>query len=263
MSRPLALVTGASSGIGEQLARVFAREGWDLVLVARSGEKLHALREELRASDGAESLVISADLSDPSAPEAVWQAIGERRLEALVNNAGYGVAGAIATTPWRAELDMFQVNVMSLVALVKLALPGMIARKSGHVLNVASTAAFQPGPFLAGYYASKACVLSYTEALAEELRGTGVTATCLCPGPTRTGFFRRADLDGVGYASLLGLMSARDVAELGYRSMMAGKPLAIPGWLNRLAAFSVRFAPRRVVVRITRSLQEGRGAAHR
>jgi short-subunit dehydrogenase len=160
-------------------------------------------------------------------------------------------------------MGMFQVNVMSLVALTKLALPGMVARKSGRILNVASTAAFQPGPFMAGYYATKACVLSYTEALAEELRGTGVSATCLCPGPTRTEFFRRADLEGVAYISRLGLMSSRDVAELGYRAMMAREPLIIAGLLNRLMAFSVRFSPRRLVVRITRGMQEKRGAATR
>ena len=263
MARPLALVTGASSGIGEDLARVFAREGWDLVLVARSVEKLHALAKELEAAHSTESLVIPADLSEPSAPAAVWKALGDRPLDALVNNAGYGVAGAIAEVPFAPEIGMFQVNVMSLVALTKLVLPGMVKRNSGRILNVASTAAFQPGPFMAGYYATKACVLSYTEALAEELRGTGVSATCLCPGPTRTDFFRRADLEGVAYISRLGLMSSRDVAELGYRAMMARKPLVIAGLMNRFMAFSVRFAPRRLVVRITRGMQEKRGASTR
>lgn len=263
MARPLALITGPSSGIGEDLARVFAREGWDLVLVARSEDKMRALALELEAAHGTTSLVIPADLSDTSAPEAVWKALGDRPLEALVNNAGYGVAGAIAEAPLAAELGMFQVNVMSLVALTKLALPGMVSRQSGRILNVASTAAFQPGPFMAGYYATKACVLSYTEALAEELRGTGVSATCLCPGRTRTDFFRRADLEGVAYISRLGLMPARDVAELGYRATMARKPLVVAGLSNRLMAFSVRFTPRRLVVRITRALQEQRGSAGR
>ena len=261
MARPLALITGPSSGIGEELARVFAREGWDLVLVARSADRLSALAAELKAAHGTESLVIPADLADPAAPPAVWRALGGRPLDALVNNAGYGVGGAIAETPTDAEIRMFQVNVMALVHLVKLALPGMVARRTGRILNVASTAAFQPGPFLAGYYATKACVLSYTEALAEELRGTGVTATCLCPGPTRTDFYRRAGTEGVGYTKAFGLMPARDVAEAGYRGMMAGEPLVIPGLLNRLGAFSVRFLPRRLVVRITRRLQEKRGAA--
>jgi uncharacterized protein len=260
---PLALVTGASSGIGEELARVFAREGWDLVLVARNGERLRALAGELEAAHGAKSQVVVADLSDAAAPEAVWKALGDRPLEALVNNAGYGVAGAVAANPLADELGMFQVNVMSLVALTKLALPGMIGRKSGRILNVASTAAFQPGPFLAAYYASKACVLSYTEALAEELRGTGVSATCLCPGPTRTNFFRRADMEAVPLATRFGLSSAGEVAELGYSAMMARKPIAIAGLLNSLGAFSVRFVPRRLVVRITRWLQEKRGAASR
>jgi hypothetical protein len=254
-------VTGASSGIGEELARVFAREGWDLVLVARSGEKLRALGDELEAAHGAKSLVILADLREPSAPEAVWKALGDRPLDALVNNAGYGVAGPVAQSPFAAEIGMFQVNVMSLVALTKLALPGMVARKSGRILNVSSTAGFQPGPFMAGYYASKACVLSYTEALAEELRGTGLSATCLCPGPTRTDFFRRADLEEVTYVTRLGLLSSRDVAELGYRAMMDGKPLVIAGLLNRLLAFVPRLLPRRLVVRITRGMQVTRGAA--
>jgi short-subunit dehydrogenase len=262
-TRPLAVITGASSGIGEDLARVFAREGWDLALVARSGDKLRALGDELRVAHGTESLVIVADLSQPVAPQAVCQTLGERVVVALVNNAGYGVSGAIAEIPPQAELAMFQVNVMSLVALTKLVLPGLVTRGKGYLLNVASTAAFQPGPFLAGYYASKACVLSYTEALAEELRGSGVSATCLCPGPTRTNFFRRADLEGVAYISRLGLMASRDVAELGYRAMMKRRPLVIAGLTNRVLAFSVRLAPRRLVVRITRTMQEKRGAASR
>jgi uncharacterized protein len=263
LPRPLALVTGASSGIGAELARVLAREGWDLVLVARSGEKLRALGAELEAAHGTSSLVISADLREPPAPEVVWRALGERPLEALVNNAGYGIAGPVAETAFGAELGMFQVNVVSLVALTKLALPGMVRRGRGYILNVASTAAFQPGPFMAGYYASKACVLSYTEALAEELRGTGVSATCLCPGPTRTDFFRRADLEGVNYVTRLGLASSREVAELGYRAMRARRPLAIPGLLNRLLSLVPRLLPRRLVVRITRGMQEKRGAADR
>jgi len=139
LTRPLALVTGASSGIGEDLARVFAREGWDLVLVARNGEKLRALGAELETAHGIQCLALPADLSEPSAPEAVWKALAGRPLEALVNNAGYAVAGSIAEVPLAAELGMFQVNVLSLVALTKLALPGMLARKSGRILNVAST----------------------------------------------------------------------------------------------------------------------------
>jgi uncharacterized protein len=260
MTRPLALVTGPSSGIGEELARVLAREGWDLVLVARGVDKLSVLGEELRRAHGAECQVIPADLSDPGAPAAVWKALGERPLAALVNNAGFGIGGAVAQTPLAAEMGMFQVNVMALVHLVKLALPGMVARGRGRILNVASTAAFQPGPFMAGYYATKACVLSYTEALAEELRGTGVSATCLCPGPTRTDFFRRADLDGVTYTKAFGMMPAREVAEVGYRGMMAGKPLVIPGFVNHLAPLANRITPRRLVVKITRRLSEKRGA---
>jgi short-subunit dehydrogenase len=260
MARPLALITGPSSGIGEALARVFAREDWDLVLVARNAEKLQALADELRVAKGTTSLVLAADLSDPAAPAAVWTALGGRPIDALVNNAGYGVPGAVAAAPLDAELGMFQVNVMALVHLVKLALPGMVHRGQGRILNVASTAAFQPGPFLAGYYATKACVLSYTEALAEELRGTGVTATCLCPGPTRTDFFRRAGIEGVGYTKAFGLMSAREVAEQGYRGMMAGRPLVIPGLVNKLAPLATRLTPRRLVVRITRWLSEKRGA---
>ncbi len=263
MTRPLALVTGASSGIGEEIARVLAREGWDLVLVARNSERLHALAAELEAAYGTQSQVIPADLREPSAPEAVWRALAGRPLDALVNNAGYGVAGPLAATPYAAELGMLQVNVVSLVALTKLALPGMVSRGRGRILNVASTAAFQPGPFMAGYYASKACVLSYSEALAEELRGSGVSATCLCPGPTRTDFFRRADLEGVAYVTRLGLLSSRGVAELGYRAMMAGQPLVIAGWLNRLLVFCVRLLPRRLVARLTRGMQKRRGAADR
>jgi short-subunit dehydrogenase len=258
-SRPLALVTGPSSGIGEALARIFAREGYDLVLVARDAARLRSLAADLERAHGTSSLVVPADLANPAAPQLVIRELGGRSVEALVNNAGLGLWGKIADTPFEAELGLFQVNVMSLVALTKLLLPGMVARRRGRILNVASTAAFQPGPLMAGYYASKACVLSYTEALAEELRGTGVTATCLCPGPTKTEFFKRADIEDVGFAQRLSLMDAGDVAEIGYRGMLRGRPVVIPGFMNRMLPFAVRLSPRRIVVKVSRWLQ-GRSA---
>ena len=254
--RPLALITGASSGIGEGLARLLAEKGYDLALVARREDRLRALGDALAASHGIRTHVLPADLSDPSAPRAIVDRLSQEGLTAdvLVNNAGFGVNGAFAETPEQAEMDMLQVNVVALVHLTKLLLPGMVARKSGKVLNVASTAAFVPGPWMAGYYASKAYVLSFSEALAVETAGTGVTVTVLCPGPTATEF---ADAAGLGQSGLFqagNIMSGDEVARLGYEGLMAGRRLVIAGARNRALAFSSRLAPRSVLAAIAGKL---------
>jgi uncharacterized protein len=252
-----ALITGASSGIGEEIAKRLARAGHDLVLVARREDRLRALGDSVAREHGVRATAIGADLADPSAPGTVARRVrGEGiEVELLVNNAGYAVHGAVVQTPERAELDMLQVNVMALVHLTKLFLPGMVARGRGRVLNVASTAAFIPGPFMAGYYASKAFVVSWSEALASELRGTGVTVTALCPGPTATGF---AEAAGVGETGLFrsGVMSAAEVADAAVAGMTGGKPLVIAGARNKLLVFSTRLAPRRALTAIARRLND-------
>jgi short-subunit dehydrogenase len=254
-----ALITGASSGIGRELARLFARDGCDLVLVARRVDRLEALGEELARRHGIRSRAIGADLAAADAPGAIVAAVRDAGLtiDVLVNNAGFGTAGPFATTDLRTELELLQVNVVALTHLTKLLVPGMLARGRGAILNVASTAAFQPGPLMAVYYASKAYVLSFSEALAEELAGSGVTVTTLCPGPVPTEFQARAGMAGSRLFALAPLVGdAAAVARAGYAGLRRGKRLVIPGLANRLLVQSQRLAPRRLVTKIVRWLQQ-------
>lgn len=254
-----ALVTGASGGIGEELARLFAADGHDLVLVARGEEKLKLLAEELGAKHNVAARVVAADLSRPDAPREIFDRLERAgvRVDALVNNAGIGTWGLFAETDLAQELELLQINVVALTHLTKLFLPAMIARRRGYVCNVASTAAFQPGPLMAVYYASKAYVLSLSEALANEFEGTGVRISALCPGPTETGFVAAA---GMSESKLFdrGAMSARDVAAAGYRGLLAGKTIVIPGMRNALVARTVGLMPRGLVTKVVRGIQERR-----
>jgi len=248
---PTALITGASSGIGLELARIFAREGYDLVLTARNGGRLEQIAAELKP---AVVRVIATDLSLPDAPFEIHREVS--KVDVLVNNAGFGVFGKFAGTPLSEELGMMQVNMTALVALTKLYLPGMIAARNGKILNVASTAAFQPGPLMAIYYATKAFVLSFSEAAGNELEGTGVSVTALCPGPTASGFQDRGKMQNSGLVKGKKIMDARTVAEAGYRGLMAGKSIVIPGVKNKLMAQSLRFSPRSLVTKVVRSMQK-------
>jgi short-subunit dehydrogenase len=254
-----ALVTGASSGIGYELARIFARDGYHLVLVARHTHTLGEVAAELQQRYGGSVKVMAADLALPQAPEELFATLeGEGvAVDVLVNNAGFGTHGPFAESEARAQLEMMQVNMVALTHLTRLFLPGMRARRWGRILNVASTAAFQPGPLMAVYYASKAYVLSFSEALANELRGSGVSVTALCPGPTRTNFQSRAGIDDTPLMRGR-IMSAQQVAEAGYRGLMAGQVMVIPGLRNRLLAVSVRWLPRRLLTHIVRNIQEKR-----
>jgi len=258
MSR-CALITGASSGIGYELTKLFAKDGYQLVLVARNGQRLAEVKEELERQFRVPVKVIAKDLALPQAPDEIFAELRREGMtvDALVNNAGFGTHGPFAETDLPAQLEMMQVNMVALTHLTRLFLPGMIERKSGKILNVASTAAFQPGPLMAVYYATKTYVLSFSEALANELQGTAVSVTVLCPGPTRTSFQERAR---VGDTPLMRgrIADAASVAQAGYRGLMAGKPLLIPGFRNRLLAFSVRLMPRAVVTQIVRGIQEQR-----
>jgi hypothetical protein len=255
--RPTALITGASFGIGLEFARIFAREGYNLVLVARSADKLRQLASELEKAHGTRSLILATDLTEPGASAYVLDQTtrADIQVDVLVNNAGFGQYGLFAENDLEECLRQIQLNVTTLTHLTRLYLPAMIARKSGRILNVASTAAFQPGPLMAVYFATKAYVLHLSEALANELQETGVTVTCLCPGPTATEFQQRANIAGIRLTKY-GTMTARTVAEDGYRALMTGKIVAISGFKNWLVAQSVRFAPRRMVAAMTRKLQE-------
>jgi len=261
--RRTALVTGASSGIGEDLARLFAADRIDLVLVARGRERLEALAAELAAAHGIRALVVAEDLADPAGVARVLERVEREGLEIhdLVNCAGFGRFGPFARIPFEVEREMMQLNMVSLVELTHRLLPAMLARGNGRILNVASTAAFQPGPLMAVYYATKAFVLHFSEAVHRELRGTGVTVTALCPGPTTTGFVDAADMHKSKLFRRNVPMSSKDVARIGYDAMRRGKPVVISGWINRLFAASTRFAPRSLVTSIVYKLQEPAASA--
>lgn len=253
-----ALVTGASAGIGTDLARLLAAEGCNLVLVARRRERLEVLAAELRGAAPVRVEVVTADLAQPGAAESLVQHLDREGvdIDLLVNNAGFGLSGPFLTTDMAVEREMVQLNVVTLLELTKLVGRRMAARGGGRILNVASTAAFQPGPLMAVYYASKAFVLSFSEALGEELRGTGVSVTTLCPGPTRTEFQQRADLGGTRLVnSLAGMASSQSVARAGLRGAMRRRRLVVPGLLNTLGVVAVRLTPRRWVLAIVRRLQ--------
>ncbi len=255
-----ALVTGASSGIGRELARLAAKDGRDVVLVARRRERLEALADELTRRYGVVVEIVVADLSLPDSPARAVAEGEERRgpIEVLINDAGLGVHGFFRETPLEGELETIRVNVLALTHLTKLVVPGMIERRRGIVVNIASTAAFQPGPLMAVYYASKAYVLSFTEALAEELDGTGVTATALCPGPTLTEFQEKTGMGDVPMFRSPLVLDAATVARAGWEGAKRGKRVVIPGVANRILALSARFSPRKLATKIARRIQENR-----
>jgi short-subunit dehydrogenase len=254
-----ALVTGASAGIGRELALLLARDGFDLILTARDETRLHALDDELKARWQTRAMVIPSDLSLTSGSRELAARVDDAGLavDILVNNAGMGAAGAFADLPLERHLALLQLNIVSLTELTHRFLPRMLERGRGRILNVASTAAFQPGPYLATYYASKAYVLSLSEALAEETRESAVTITVLCPGPTRTEFFARAQMRESTLAKHT-VMDAAAVADAGYRGMMRGDRIVVPGVANRATSVLVRAAPRSLVTRVVARLNRGR-----
>ena len=251
-----ALITGASGGIGYELAKLFARDHHNLVLVARSAGKLTQVADELQREFGISAKAFPLDLIAASAPQSLFDQLQREgvAVDILVNNAGYGVLGQFAQVSLEDNLGQIQLNITALTHLTKLFVGPMIERRSGKILNVASTAGFQPGPLMSVYYATKAYVISFSEALANELHGTGVTVTCLCPGATETGFQGRAGLENTLLFKKLRPMDAMTVARDGYRGLMAGKPIVISGFRNWLLAESLRFSPRRLVTAISRKV---------
>jgi short-subunit dehydrogenase len=250
------LITGASGGLGEEFARLAAAEYSNLVLVARSKGKLDALAEELMKQYNIQATVLAHDLSADNAVHTLVRELEEKNsiIDTLINNAGFGAFGSFAETAYDQEKSLIDVNITALTTLTKLLLPSMVQRGNGRILNVASTAAFLPGPFMAVYYASKAYVLNFSLALSVELEGTGVTVTCLCPGPTKTDFAKNAHM-GSSKLFQRKLMKSKTVALIGYRAMKRGKPLIIAGWVNTLGVFIMRFLPRMTGARIAQKIQ--------
>lgn len=256
MQNETVLVTGASSGIGRELARRFAADGARLVLAARRAAELEALAAELRNASDTKTLVLSADLAQPGAAAKLVDTLRERDWlpDIVINNAGFGDRGPVADLGLERQQQMMQLNMNALFDLTRLCLPVMLTRGRGGFLNIASTAAFQPGPNMTVYYATKAFVLSFSEGLAEEVRDRGVTVTCLCPGPTQTGFAAEANVEK-SRLFRLGTMSAEAVARVGHQAFRARRTVVVAGLKNKLGAFAVRFAPRAFVRKLTYSLQ--------
>jgi hypothetical protein len=250
------LITGGSGGIGYELAKLFARDHHNLVLVARSADKLAQVASELQ-SHGVTVNTLALDLAQPPAPKFLFDQLQREgiAIDILINNAGFGVYGEFATMPEEEILGQLNLNITALTELTRLFLPPMVQRHSGRIMNVASTAGFQP-PLLAVYYATKAYVISFSEAIANELCHTGVTVTCFCPGATHTGFAKRAGTEKSRLFKQLGAMSAERVALDGYRAVMEGRGLAISGAHNWLVAESTRFAPRKMVTAVSRWVAE-------
>lgn len=255
---PAALITGASAGIGREFAYLCAHAGYDVVLTARSAARLEELAAEVRQRTGRKAFAIPVDLADPDSPRRLYeQAAGlDVVLEVLINNAGFGLLGNFWELDEGEQMQMVQLNIGALTHLTRLFLPGFIARRRGYILNVASTAAFQPGPLMSVYYATKAYVVSFSEAVHNEARDYGVKVTCLCPGPTRTEFNKRAGMTGTKLFKESQTMSAHSVAQIGWDALQAGKPLVVSGGLNAVMAFLTRFAPRQFTASMARRMQE-------
>ncbi len=256
--RPAAVVTGASEGIGAELARIFAQKGHEVAIVARRGERLEALAEEIAAGGRSRPTVIELDLTKAGAAQALEERLAQAGLgvQYLVNNAGFGLIGRAAELDPGEQLAMIDLNVRALTELTLRFLPAIVAAKGG-VLNVASVASFMPGPGFAVYYATKAYVRSFSEAIAHELKPAGVNVSCLCPGPVETGFQDRAGMsfDGMMAAMKPALVPAAEVARQGYEGLMAGKMVVVPGVVSKALVWSARLTPRAVLMPILGAAQ--------
>ena len=255
-----ALITGASSGFGAQFAKLFAKDGYNLVLVARSTRRLEALKTQLEGKYGIDAAVVTMDLSQPDAAEEIFAFTQRSNIEIniLVNNAGSGILGNFAATDLAKQQQMLNLNILSLVKLTHLYLPDMLSKGYGRILNVASIAGFAPGPGMSTYYASKAFVLSFSDALATELKGSGVTVTALCPGPVNTGFADAAGFKNSVLFSGKTDRKAEQVSRYGYNAMHKGKTIALPDIICKAGAFAVRFVPRGFAKQFIYTVQSAR-----
>ncbi len=251
-----ALVTGAASGLGFEFAVLLAKDKYNLILVDIDVEKLGIAITNIRTIADVRIKIVIQDLSEPSSSEAILAEIGNTAIDVLINNAGFGLFGKFSNTDWAYESRMLQLHVYTTTYLTKLLLKRMEGRGSGKILNVSSLAAFQPGPLMSLYYASKAYILSFSEAIANELKGTGITVTVLCPGQTNTAFQKTVAATASEPKIQFNMACPKIVAAYGYTAMKQGKTIAIPGQLNRLLSNIPRFIPRRLVTRIVRRLQE-------
>lgn len=251
------LITGASGGIGYELAKVFAQNKHNLVLVARSEQKLHQIAQDFQQKYGVTVKVLAKDLTKTTAPDELYQELKQEdiQIDILVNNAGFATYGFFHELDLNEELQLLQLNIVALTHLTKLFVKDMVKRRSGKILNVASTAAFQPGPLMAVYYASKAYVLSFSEAIANELKDKGVTITALCPGPTESGFQKRAAMEDSKLVKDQKIMDAATVAEIGYQALQNDKTVVIPGFKNKVLAMAPRFVPREMTTQLVRNVQ--------
>lgn len=251
-----ALITGASTGLGAEFTKIFAREGYDLIITARSEDKLNALKEACEKEYKIKVDVIAMDLSEINAAQKLYDKVSGRTLDVLINNAGFGDYGPFVELGLDRLTNMIQLNIMALAQMTRLVLPDMIERKSGYIMNLASIASFEPGPLMAMYYATKAFVLSLTEAISIEIKGTGVTISALCPGPTNTEFASNAHLERTSFVKAFKKTSPKDVAEYGYKQLMAGKVVAVPGALNKVAVVAAQVMPRALVRHCVKVIQK-------
>jgi len=255
---PAALITGASTGIGRELAYIAAENDYDVALVARGAGPLEAVAADVERKTSRKAHIFAADLSQPNAARALIAEVAQAGLtiDVLVNNAGFGLVGKFWELPEDQQMQMVQLNIGALTQLTRLYLPDMIERRTGYIMNVASTAAFQPGPLMAVYYASKSYVVSFSEAIHNEAKEFGVKVSCLCPGPTRTEFDKRAGVTNARLFEGGNVMSALEVAQIGWQAMKEGRSLVVAGRLNSAMAFLTRFAPRQMAASMARALQE-------
>ncbi len=253
---PTALITGASSGLGIDFARLFAKDGIDVVLLARSSEKLEKIALELQKSYGINTHVLVKDLSNEADLNSIFPELQSQKIEIdyLVNNAGFGHHTAFADLSWKDHQALIRVNIEALTQLTHEFLTPMLEKRKGRILQIASTASFQPGPYMALYYASKAYVRSFGEALSKELEDTGVSVTILCPGPTKTAFFDKAGMNQMRLLKAGQMQTSEEVAKFGYRKMMQGKRTVISGMMNKMGAMAVRFVPKGIILNAVKAL---------
>ena len=255
------LITGASSGIGYEFAKIYAKKGYNLVITARRKNNLDRIKQELESFDTLICVdIIVLDLSKQNSAKELYEVVKQRGIliDILINNAGFGVYGNFIETDIEKEIDMIELNIKSLVVLTKLFLKDMVSRNNGTIINVASTAAFQPGPLMSVYYASKSFVLSFTEAIRNEVRDTNVNISVLCPGPTDTEFEKSASLEESSLFTKLKVMKPEKVAIIGYKGINRNKSVIIPGILNNILITFNKITPRALVINIVRKLQESK-----